>query len=108
MELENAVKNFLHAGVDLMASATSKFGTSVNDLVAKGKFSPEEGKKLVDEFLVKAEAKRKEAEEKFEEFTSKFKSKTKEEELVDLKKKVADLEAELAPVKKTTATATAK
>ena len=102
MELENAVKNFLHAGVDLMSSASEKFETSVNDLVKKGKINSDEGKKLVDEFLVKAKAKREEAEVKFNEFTSKFKSKTKEEELEDLKKKVSDLEAEIGGKKKAT------
>lgn len=105
MEMDKAVKNFLHAGVDLMSAASEKFETSVNELVAKGKINSEEGKKMVDEFLVKAEAKRKEAETKFNEFTAKFKSKTKEEELEDLKKKVSDLEAELGTKKKATAKA---
>lgn len=105
MELENAVKNFLHAGVDLMSSASEKFESSVNDLVKKGKINSEDGKKMVDEFLVKAKAKREEAEAKFNEFTAKFKSKTKEEELEDLKKKVSDLEAELGTKKKATAKA---
>ncbi len=95
MELNTAVKNFLHAGVDLMASASEKFETSVNELVAKGKISSEDGKKMVDEFLAKAKVKREEAEAKFNEFTERFKKKTKEEELADLKKKVADLETEL-------------
>lgn len=104
MEMEKAVKNFLHAGVDLMSSASEKFESSVNELVGKGKINAEEGKKLVDEFLVKAEAKRKEAETKFNEFSAKFKSKTKEEELEDLKKKVADLEAELGGKKKAATT----
>jgi polyhydroxyalkanoate synthesis regulator phasin len=108
MELNTAVKNFLHAGVDLMASASEKFETSVNDLVAKGKISSEDGKKMVDEFLAKAKVKREEAEEKFKEFTSKFKSKTKEEELADLKKKVADLEAELGTTASTKKTAKAE
>ncbi len=105
MEMEKAVKNFLHAGVDLMSSASEKFETSVNDLVGKGKINAEEGKKLVDEFLVKAKAKKEEAEAKFNEFSAKFKNKTKEEELEDLKKKVSDLEAELGSKKKATAKA---
>lgn len=95
MQLDTAVKHFLHAGVDLMATASEKFETSVNDLVKKGKINPEEGKKMVDEFLAKAKVKREEAEAKFNEFTAKFKHKTKEEELEALKKKVADLESEL-------------
>lgn len=109
MELNTAFKNFLHSGVDLMAAASEKFETSVNELIAKGKISPEDGKKMVDEFLAKAKAKREEAEAKFNEFTDKFKKKTKEEELADLKQKVADLEAELgtATSKKSTAKAEA-
>jgi polyhydroxyalkanoate synthesis regulator phasin len=108
MELNAAVKNFLHAGVDLMSSATEKFETSVNELVGKGKINPEEGKKMVDDFLAKAKVKKEEAEAKFNEFTAKFKSKTKEEELADLKKKVADLETELGGTKKTAKTEAAK
>ena len=107
MELDKAVKNFLHAGVDLMSSASEKFEASVNDLVGKGKINPEEGKKMVDEFLAKAKVKREEAEAKFKDFSAKFKNKTKEEELEDLKQKVADLEAELGGKKKTTTTAKA-
>jgi polyhydroxyalkanoate synthesis regulator phasin len=102
MEMENAVKNFLHAGVDLMSSASEKFEASVNELVGKGKINAEEGKKMVDEFLAKAKSKKEEAEAKFNEFTARFKNKTKEEELEDLKKKVADLEAELGSKKKAT------
>ncbi len=100
MELDAAFKNFLHAGVDLMASASEKFEASVNELVGKGKISADEGKKMVDEFLAKAKVKKEEAEAKLKEFTSKFKNKTKEEELEDLKKKVSDLEAELGGKKK--------
>lgn len=108
MELNTAFKNFLHAGVDLMASASEKFEASVNELVAKGKISSDEGKKMVDEFLAKAKVKREEAEAKFNEFTDRFKKKTKEEELADLKKQVADLETELGTTaKKTTAKAEA-
>ena len=98
--MDKAVKNFLHAGVDLMSSASEKFETTIKDLVGKGKINAEEGKKMVDDFLAKAETKKKEAEAKFNEFTAKFKHKTKEEELEDLKKKVADLEAELGTKKK--------
>lgn len=105
MELHTAVKHFLHASVDVMASASAKFESSINDLVAKGKINPDEGKKMVDEFLAKAKTKREEAEAKFNEFTDRFKKKTKEEELEDLKKKVSDLEAELGTKKKTTAKA---
>jgi polyhydroxyalkanoate synthesis regulator phasin len=107
MEMDKAVKNFLHAGVDLMSAASEKFETSVNELVGKGKINSDEGKKLVDEFLVKAKAKKEEAEAKFNEFTAKFKNKTKEEELEDLKQKVSDLEAELGGKKKTATTAKA-
>jgi polyhydroxyalkanoate synthesis regulator phasin len=95
MELNTAFKNFLHAGVDLMATASEKFEASVNELVAKGKISSEDGKKMVDDFLEKAKTKKEEAEAKLHEFTDKFKNKTKEEELADLKKRVAELEGEL-------------
>jgi len=110
--MEKALKNFLYAGVELAAAMSEKFEASVNELVKKGKISAEEGKKLVDEFIAKSETKASDFEGKVKEFTSKFKKKTEEEELEELKKKVAELEAKLgkakpAPKAATTAAATA-
>ncbi|MBW7942757.1 MAG: hypothetical protein H3C64_10305 [Candidatus Kuenenia stuttgartiensis] len=97
--MEQAFKNFLYAGVELAASLSEKFEASVNDLVKKGKISAEEGKKMVDEILSKGETKATDLENKVKEFSSKFKKKTEEEQLEDLKKQVADLEAKLGKIK---------
>lgn len=97
--MEQSLKNFLYAGVELAASMSEKFEASVNDLVKKGKISADEGKKIVDEFLSKSVTKANEFETKVKEFTGKFKKKTEEEELEELKKQVADLEAKLGKAK---------
>jgi len=97
--MEQAFKNFLYAGVDLAAAASEKFESTISDLVKKGKISAEEGKKMVDDFISKSENKSREFEAKFKEFTDRFKSKTEEEELEELKKKVADMEAKLGKKK---------
>ena len=90
-------KKFLYAGVDLIADTSDKFSTTVTDLVAKGKISSTEGKKLVDEWFEKAESAREEFEDKVQEFSQKvgFSEKSEETELEDLRSKVADLEAKL-------------
>ena len=55
-------KKFLYAGVDLIADTSEKFSKTVTDLVEKGKISGTEGKKLVDEWIEKADT----AKEEFE------------------------------------------
>lgn len=100
--MEKEFKKFLYAGVDLAAAASEKFQASVSDLVAKGKISSEEGKKMVDDFFAKSEERKAEFESKYKEFSEKLginKKKNEEEELDELRKKVADLEAKLAKTK---------
>ncbi|MCX7743847.1 MAG: hypothetical protein N2167_04695 [Flavobacteriales bacterium] len=109
--MEQSLKNFLYAGVELAAAMSEKFEASVNELVKKGKISAEEGKKMVDEFLSKSESKAADFESKVKEFTSKFKKKTEEEQLEELKKQVAELEAKLGknkPAPKATTAASSK
>ncbi len=100
--MEKEIKKFLYAGVDLAAAASEKFQASVQELVAKGKISADEGKKMVDDFFAKSEERKAEFETKYKEFSDKIglnKKKNEEEELEELHKKVADLEAKLAKTK---------
>jgi polyhydroxyalkanoate synthesis regulator phasin len=104
--MEKELKKFLYAGVDLAAAASEKFQNSVSELVAKGKISPDEGKKMIDDFFVKSEERKEEFEKKYKEFTEKMginKKKNEEEELETLRQKVADLEAKLNKTKTTAA-----
>lgn len=110
--MEKELKKFLYAGVELAAAASEKFQQSIQELIAKGKISAEEGKKMIDEFFAKSEERKDEFEKKYREFTEKLglrKRKNDEEELEALRKKVADLEAKLAKAKAAnTTTAAAK
>lgn len=101
--MQNELKKFLYAGVDLAAAVSEKFQKSVNELVENGKISSSEGKKLVDEFLDKTEKRKEDFETKFKELKEKvgFTKKTEEEELEDLRKKVSDLEAKVKAEKHT-------
>jgi len=108
--MEKELKKFLYAGVELAAAASEKFQNSVQELIAKGKISADEGKKMIDEFFAKSEERKDEFEKKYKEFIEKLglkKKKNEEEELEALRKKVADLEAKLAK-SKTSSTAAAK
>lgn len=95
--MEKQLKNFLYAGVDLAAEVSTKFESSVKDLIAKGKISEVEGKKLVDELFEKTEARKQEFEAKFNEVKEKvgITKKSDEEVLAELKQKVADLESKV-------------
>jgi polyhydroxyalkanoate synthesis regulator phasin len=98
--MEDAFKKFLYAGVDLAAEVSTKFEESVKELIAKGKISDVEGKKLVDELFEKTEARKEEFEAKYKEIKEKVGiiKKTEEEVLADLKSKVADLESKMGKV----------
>jgi polyhydroxyalkanoate synthesis regulator phasin len=105
--MEDALKKFLYAGVELAAATSDRFQKQVTDLVKKGKISETEGKKLVDEFLDKADKGKKDLEKRYEALTERLGvNQTEEAELEKLKKKVSDLESKLG--KEKTAKATAK
>lgn len=96
-------KKFLYAGVDLVADTSEKFSKTVTDLVEKGKISSTEGKKLVDEWIEKADTAKEDFEDKFHEVSQKFGfvEKSDEEELEELRTRVADLEVKLGKTKTT-------
>lgn len=98
------LKKFLYAGVDLVADSSEKFSKTVHDLVDKGKISSTEGKKLVDEWFEKAESAKSEFEHRVKEISNKLgvTEKNEEEELEQMRKRVADLEAKLGKTHHTT------
>jgi len=105
--MEETLKKIVYAGVGLAAQATEKFESTVDELIAKGKLSDKEGKKIVDDFFKKTEKKKDEFEGKIKSSTDEIFSKFKfaqENELKDLRAKVAKLEKEVskltAPAKK--------
>ena len=91
------LKKFLYAGVDLVADTSEKFTKTVHDLVDKGSISSTEGKKLVDEWFEKAETAKEEFEHRVREISQRFgvTEKNEEEELEQMRKRGADLEAKL-------------
>ena len=91
------LKKFLYAGVDLVADTSEKFTKTVHDLVDKGKISGTEGKKLVDEWIEKAETAKDEFEQRVKELSQKVgvSERSDEDELDKLKRKVTDLETKL-------------
>ena len=56
--MEETLKKIVYAGVGLAAQATEKFESTVDELIAKGKLSDKEGKKIVDDFFSKTEKKK--------------------------------------------------
>lgn len=95
-------KKFLYAGVDLIADTSEKFSKTVTDLVEKGKISSTEGKKLVDEWIEKAETAKEELQEKYKNISQKvgLTERNDEEELEVLRKRVADLESKMGKAPK--------
>jgi len=63
--MENIFKNFLYTGVGIVSIASEKFKNSINDLIKNGKISAEEGKKIVDDFVIQSEEDRKKYEGEF-------------------------------------------
>jgi polyhydroxyalkanoate synthesis regulator phasin len=95
--MEDSLKKFLYAGVDLAAEASSKLEDSVKGLVAKGKISEAEGKKMVDDLFEKTENAKTEFEAKYKEVKERvgITKKSDDEVLAELKQKVADLESKV-------------
>ena len=104
--MEDSFKKLLYVGVGLAATATEKVEKTVNDLIEKGKVSDSEGKKIVEEFLEKSNTKKEEFEERFQSFVEKL-GYTKSNEVAELRKRIEELEAQLAKSAKKVATAVA-
>ena len=110
-ENDNLFKKVVYAGVGLASVAAEKIEETVNDLVDKGKLSDNEGKKIVDDFFKNTEVKTAEFEEKLKDVVKNVVTKfdfLKRDDVEGLKKRIEELEAELAKNKtasKTKATA---
>jgi len=63
--MENIIKKVLYTGVGIVAATTERLQSSIDDLVAKGKLSEEEGKKVVDDVVKNAEVQRPQVEGRF-------------------------------------------
>ena len=101
--MEDSFKKLLYVGVGLAATATEKVEKTVNELIEKGKVSDLEGKKIVEDFLEKSNTKKEEFDGKFKEFVEKL-GYTKNSEVAELRKRIEELEAQVAKsAKKATA-----
>ena len=104
--MEDAIKKFLYAGVELATTASEQFQKSVSEMVDNNKITTEEGKEKIDEFFETTKGKVKEFETKFNGMAERFDFSTDQnEELETLRKKVAELEAKMSKGTKTKATA---
>jgi polyhydroxyalkanoate synthesis regulator phasin len=107
--MEDALKKFMYAGVDLAAEASNKLEGSIKELIAKGQISESEGKKMVDDLFEKTENAKVEFENKYKDLKERvgITKKSDDEVLAELKQKVADLESKVGKpaAKKATAKA---
>ncbi|MBK8472840.1 MAG: hypothetical protein IPL33_12135 [Sphingobacteriales bacterium] len=103
--MKDLIKNFLYTGVGLVALASEKVQSVVDDLVEQGKLSQEEGKKIVDDFFKTSESKREELENRIkkmtENLTGKFDFFSKEDvdSVCDRLEELEDKLTESEPVK---------
>lgn len=67
--MKDLIKNFLYTGIGMVALASEKVQSVVDDLVEQGKLSQEEGKKIVDDFFKTSESKREELENRIKKMT---------------------------------------
>ena len=101
--MEDLFKKFIYTGIGWVSSTTDKLKKSVEDFIAEGKLSAEDGKKIVDEFLKNSESKKGEIEDQFNKLIDhiiKSMSFVKMEELKKLEKRVSQLEEKLTKTKK--------
>lgn len=103
--MKDIIKNFLYTGIGLVALASEKVQTVVDDLVTQGKLSQDEGKKIVDDFFKTSESKREELESRIRKMTDNlsgkfdFFSKDSVETMRDRLEELEDKLTESEPVK---------
>jgi polyhydroxyalkanoate synthesis regulator phasin len=56
--MEDVIKNLVYTGVGLVAFTAEKVKESIDKLVSEDKISPEEGRRIVDEFMRSTEEKK--------------------------------------------------
>lgn len=96
--MEDYFKKLLYTGVGLVSLTVEKLQETVDDLVGDGKMSKEEGKKIVEDFMNNAEAKKDEFESRMkqaaDEVISNLKFPTKKD-YDELLQRVEELEAKV-------------
>lgn len=93
-QLQETLTRLLYAGVGYAAESSKKVQKNVDELIKKGKINEREGKKIVDQVAVVAEAKRKELETKINKAVEKYRKEGLSQINV-LTKKIKSLEAEV-------------
>lgn len=96
--MEDLLKKFIYTGVGLLSLTTKRFKEIVDELVRDSKISSEEGRRIVDDFVNKTSAQRKEFEEEIKIVAAKFGvdyGSTTPSEIEKLKERVSKLEQEL-------------
>lgn len=110
--MEDLFKKFVYTGVGLVSLTSEKLQKSIDKLVSENKISHDEGKKIVDEFFQKTEAKKEEFEAQLKKVVEDVYSKlpiSKNKEMAELEKRVAALEEKAGnATKKTSSKSTAK
>lgn len=93
-KLQEALTRLLYAGVGFAAESSKKVQKNVDELIKKGKINEREGKKIVEQVVVNADAKRKEIEAKVTKAVEKYR-KEGVTQVNALTKKIQSLEAEV-------------
>src|SRR6218665_141773 len=93
-KLQEALTRLLYTGVGYAAESSKKVQKNVDELIKKGKINEREGKKIVEQVVVNADAKRKEIEAKVTKAVEKYRKEGLSQVNV-LTKKVKALEAEV-------------
>ncbi len=70
-EKDSLFKKFFYTGVGLTVSTKEKIEKKIKELVDKNKITEQEGKKIIDEFVVDFDKKRDELEKEFKNFIKK-------------------------------------
>lgn len=105
--MEDLFKKFVYTGVGLVSLTSEKLQKSIDKLVSENKISHDEGKKIVDEFFQKTEAKKEEFEAQLKKVVEDVYSKlpiSKNKEMAELEKRVAALEEKAGNATKTKTT----
>jgi polyhydroxyalkanoate synthesis regulator phasin len=103
--MEDLFKKFVYTGVGLVSLTADKLQKSIDTLVDENKITSEEGKKIVDDFFKKSEAKKEEFEDQLKKVTEEVINKfqiPRNKEVEALQKRVAALEAKIGKASATT------
>lgn len=107
--MEDLFKKFVYTGVGLVSMTAEKLQKSVDKLVSENKISHDEGKKIVDDFFQKTEAKKEEFEGQLKKMVEEVYAKlplSKNKEMEELAKRVAALEEKVGNATKTSTRST--